>query len=124
MKNIILEYTNQNHKEFLESISFEREFDPFKLKTWHSEFNLLENNPSIPIFEILEKPNIKITTIQDFLADNDITNTLVKNALEKYQSEQTEKEVDLDNSDNYTTASNNSQAQLSKFISKGLLNKV
>jgi hypothetical protein len=62
MNNILLEQTNQHHKDFLSSIDFPREFNAFKLKTWHHDFNLADHCPPIPIFEIQDKPTVKVTT--------------------------------------------------------------
>lgn len=119
MKNILLEQTNQHHKDFLNKIDFVRDFNPFKLKTWHHDFNLIEDCPAIPIFEIQEKPTIKITTIKDFIKDNDITNNLVKKAIETLKAK--EEDNTKSRSDN-STASDNSF--LSKFISKDLIEKI
>jgi hypothetical protein len=123
MRNIISEHTNHNHKNFLESISYDKEFDPFSLKTWHHEFNLIEHNSPIPIFEIIEKPGIKITTIRDFVNSDDNNNTMVKKA---FEADQKEDEFDNDRCESdFTNVSSNSNSQmLSKFMSKDLFNKV
>jgi len=80
-KNILIEITNNHHIKFLESMDFPKDFDPIKLKTWHHDFDL-EKAPQVPIFEILEKPTIKITSIKEFLETNDIKNSLIKRAIE------------------------------------------
>jgi hypothetical protein len=118
MNNILLEQTNQHHKDFLKNIAFPRDFNPFKLKTWHHDFNLSDHCPPIPIFEIQNKPNIKVTNIKDFIRDNDITNNIVKKALENYKAD----EENIKSGFDIKTASNNSL--LPKFISKDLINKV
>jgi hypothetical protein len=121
MKLLITNVVYENHKEFLRSIDFDREFDPYKLKTWYHEFKLEEHNPDIPIFEIEEKPTIKITTIQDFINDKEFNSTFIKKAIETMTNN--EGSDDRSESDCTTASSNNSQ-NLSKFMSKDLINKV
>jgi hypothetical protein len=84
-KNALIAITNHYHGKFLESLDFARDFDPIKLKTWHHGFDL-ENVTPVPIFEILEKPTIKITSIKEFLETNDIKNSLIKRAIEGINS--------------------------------------
>jgi hypothetical protein len=119
MKNILLELTNSHHKEFLNKIDFPREFDPFKLKTWHHQFNLDEDCPPVPIFEIQSKPTMNVTTINDFLRNNDITNALVKEALENYNRNE---EDNTKSGTSITSASDNSF--LSKVVSQKVIDKI
>lgn len=131
MKNILMEVTNDHHKQFLESIGFSKEFDPFKLKTWHHEFDL-EKVPQVPIFEIQEKPSIRITTIKDFLVENDIKNTLVKRLMEEVNRPEELKEPtspipikSCHSEESNSTADNLSTCpNLSKYISPALLKKI
>jgi len=69
-KNLLLEIVNFSHKKFLDEFNLNKKFNPFTAKTWHSSFEL-DTVPDIPIFEIAEKPSIKIVKIKDFLMDND-----------------------------------------------------
>ncbi len=120
-KNLLLEIVNEHHKKFLEEINFPKEFDPFKMKTWHHRFNL-DNIPSIPIFEILEKPTIHITNIQDFLRDTDIKNSLVKRAMEGLSQNNTETYSNTLFSEEESTSNENSN--LSKILSNSFLQKM
>ena len=117
MKKILLEYTNENHKEFLNNMKYSKEFDAFRLKTWHHDFDLVKHNPSIPIFEINEKPSIKITTINDFLIDIS-TNSLVKEAIKSCKNE------DKCNAIEQESPSKIKNIQLNRIISQDLLQKV
>lgn len=116
-KNILLEIVRVHHDSFLKDIKFERDFDPFKLKTWHHEFDLAKV-PEVPILEIQDNPTKKVVTINDFLKDNDIKNTLIKKAIEN---------VHVNNlwnvADAYTTPTKKSD-RLSQILSGDLLSKV
>jgi len=83
-KNILIEITNYHQKVYLESkgIPF---FDSFKMKTWHSQFSL-DNIPDIPIFEMKEKPSVRIDTIGSFIKQNDFKNILVNEAMSNLQT--------------------------------------
>ena len=133
-KNLLLEIVNYSHKKFLEELKLNRTFNPFMAKTWHSDFDL-NIIPDIPIFEIAEKPSIKIMKINDFINDNDFKSDLIKKAIENSNLMNSS---DEGNSANFTSdvilkelfpgkkdendAKKN--APLSKYVSKDLLNKV
>ena len=68
-KNLLLEIVNYSHKKFLDNLKLNRTFNPFMAKTWHSDYDL-NTTPDIPIFEIAEKPSIKIVKINDLIGKN------------------------------------------------------
>lgn len=130
-KNLLLEMVNYSHKKFLDELKLNKRFNPFLAKTWHSSFNL-ESVPEIPIFEIAEKPSIKIVKIKDFLKDNDYKSDLIQKAIENSNLMNSS-----DNSQNNTNdivlqelipnkkeEENAKKNELSKYVSKELLNKV
>lgn len=131
-KNLLLEMVNYSHKKFLDELKLNRRFNPFTAKTWHSSFDL-ETVPDIPIFEIAEKPSIKIVKIKDFLKDNDFKSDLIHKAIENSNL--------MNSSDNSLNNTNDivlqelipnkneendtdKKSELSKYVSKDLLNKV
>jgi hypothetical protein len=126
-KNLLYAIANEHHKLFLESIQFPREFDPFKFKTWHHDF-ILESVPQIPIFEILEKPTIKITSIQDFLRETDIKSTLIKRAVSEINNNAAlEKNSNLKNEEKSALNGNSpmgGNSNLSKFLSESFIKKM
>lgn len=133
-KNALIAITNDYHEKFLESIDFTKDYDPIKLKTWHHEFDL-EKVPPITIFEILEKPTIKITSIEEFLHNNNIKNSLIKRAIEDISNDNNE---ELRNSVIHQNPSENGSSQatssltnndpnlnsLSKYLPASLLKKI
>lgn len=127
MKNILLDMTNQKHSEFLETIGFTRDFDPYKLNTWHHDFNLQERVSPVPIFEIKEKPDVQITQISDLVKDNDIKNNLVKRALENINATN---DLDCKNTkscegdESSTVSSTSNFSKLSKTYSAEFLKKL
>ena len=80
-KNLLLEIVNSSHKKYLNELKLNRSFNPFIAKTWHSTFDL-NGIPDIPIFEIAEKPSIKIVNINNFIRSNDYKSELIKKAME------------------------------------------
>ena len=133
-KNLLLEIVNNSHKKFLNELKLNRTFNPFIAKTWHSAFDL-NMVPDIPIFEIAEKPSIKIVKINDFIRSNDYKSDLIKKAIENSNL--------LNSSDNSAEGTNDvilkellpckkdfaendtkKNNPLSKYVSKDLLNKV
>lgn len=127
-KNLLYAIANEHHKLFLESIKFPREFDPFKFKTWHHDYNL-ESVPNIPIFEILEKPSIKITSIQDFLRETDIKSTLVKRAVDEINnSAALEKNSTIKQEksalNGHSPVGDKTNSNLSKFLSEKFIKKM
>ncbi len=80
-KNLLIEIVNDFHKKFMIEKNIQKSFNPFLSKTWHSSFDL-DKVPDIPIFEIAEKPSIKIVKIKDFLNENDFKSTLIKKAIQ------------------------------------------
>jgi hypothetical protein len=134
-KNLLLEIVNFSHKKFLEEFKLNKKFNPFTAKTWHSSFEL-DKIPDIPIFEIAEKPSIKIVKIKDFLMDNDFKSDLIKKAIEN--SNLINSSMDNSGSGNNTNDivlqellpnkkeenEINKKNELSKYVSKDLLNKV
>lgn len=99
------------------------------MKTWHHSFNL-ELVPFIPIFEIVEKPSIKIISIKDFLTDNDFKSNLISKAIENCGKLNSDNSTnghlnDIFNSESDEKESANIRCgELSKFLSVNLLNKV
>jgi hypothetical protein len=85
-KNILLEIVNFYHKEFLKANKI-KIFDPFKLKVWHSTFDLEKDIKEIPIFEIAEKPSVNIISINEYLKQNSFKSDLIKRAIEKCNME-------------------------------------
>ena len=71
-KNALLKLVYEEHKKFLEKINFSN-FDPYKTKTWHHEFDL-EKVKDIPMFNIEEKPT----------NHNPYENTIIKNDIRSY----------------------------------------
>lgn len=130
-KNILLEIVNSYHKEFLKEINFSKPFDPYKLKTWHHSFDLESNVPDIPIFEIAERPSIKIKKISDYLNENDFKSNLIKKAIEKCTSKEQPSESQTASTIIYDEFiqprqlnDSGSKSMLEKVISPGLLSKV
>ena len=131
-KNLLLEIVNYSHKKFLDEIKIGRTFNPFTAKTWHSAFDL-ESVIDIPIFEIAEKSSIKIVKIKDFLMDNDYKSDLIQKAIENSNLINSDSSASNTNDivlqelmpnkkeENENAKKNN---ELSKYISKELLNKV
>lgn len=124
-KNILLEIVNLHHKEFLKSINFSRAFDPFKHKTWHSSFNLETDVTEIPIFEIAEKPIIKIVKISEFINNNDFKSDLIQRAIEECSKENAKEKEKSESEGNQSPPVNKERDSiLSRYITKGLLQKV
>ena len=125
-KNILLEIVNLHHKNFLKAINFTRAFDPFKMKTWHSRFDLEKDAEEIPIFEIAEQPTIKIIKISDFLNDNDIKSDLIRKAMEQCEMDNVkEKErEEAQGAASPQATKNKDNNELSSYISKDLMQKV
>lgn len=128
-KNILLEIVNLHHKNFLKAIDFTRAFDPFKMKTWHSRFDLEKDAEEIPIFEIAEQPTIKIVKISDFLNNNDIKSDLIRKAMEQCEMDNA-KEKEKEEAQGAASLpplqanKNKEKNVLNSFISKDLLQKV
>jgi len=129
-KNALIAITNESHLKYLESIDFTRDYDAYKLKTWHHEFDLEKVAP-IPIFEILEKPTIKITSIEEFLQNNDIKNSLIKRAIAGINTDEDEKlelRNTIDYEDTMSISTNRSAdphlSSLSKYLQPSLLKKI
>ena len=119
-----------NHEEFLNSINFNGIFDPYTMKTWHHDFNL-EEVPKIPIFELVEKPSIKITSMKDFLNENDFKSNLVSKAMQNFDEKNSENSgknlIFLDDFKNSIITENNKNNNidnLKKFVTTNLINKV
>ncbi len=124
-KNILLEIVNLHHKEFLKSQNFSRAFDPFKLKTWHSSFNLETDVTDIPIFEIAEKPIIKIVKMSEFINNNDFKSDLIERAIEECSKEHAKAKEQSESEGNQSPQQNKDRDSiLPSYISNKLLLKV
>lgn len=125
-KNILLEITNYHQNVFLDSKNIEH-IDSFKLKTWHSQF-ILDNIPDIPIFEMKEKPNIKVTTIGNFIQDNDVKNILVNEAINNLKTNNNINKfkfsIDADEDKDDDTKSKSSSGILENYLSSNLIARV
>jgi len=132
-KNLLLEIVNYSHKKFLDELKLNRKFNPFTAKTWHSSFEL-DAIPDIPIFEIAEKPSLKIVKIKDFLKDNDYKSDLIQKAIENSNLMNSSLDNSLNNTNDIVLKElipnkkeeneNTKKNELSKYVSKDLLNKV
>lgn len=113
----------EKHDIHLRNLNLGREFDPLKLKTWHHTFEL-EKIEDISIFEILEKPTVKVASVHSFLEENDIKNNLIKRAIENLDMNRDYTSNLFSDSASNTTTSSSSSNLLSKVINKSLLMKV
>jgi len=126
-KNILLEIVNLHHKTFLKPLKLQRVFDPFKMKTWHSCFNLEKDVEEIPIFEIAEKPTIQIVKYSDYLLNNDIKSDLIKKAFEQCSIENAKERDKKEAEPSGSPQANNDKDRdniLPSYISHKLLQKV
>lgn len=123
-KNILLEMVNKDHKKFLEKIQITRAFDPFKMKTWYSQFSLEEDvNVEIPIFEISDKPIYQIINFAKFFNENNLKSDLIKKAIEQASIENA-KEQSNDSQANSSPQANSNSNILTNFVSNRLLQMV
>jgi hypothetical protein len=121
-KNILFNLVNEKHDQHVSSLQLGREFDAFKLKTWHHTFDL-DKVKDIPIFEILEKPTVKVASVHSFLEENDIKNALIKRAAENIDLNRDYSFNTLSDASTNTTSSS-CNSVLSKSLNKTLLSKV
>ena len=105
-KNALIKIVYEEHKKFLEKINVSN-FDPYKTKTWHHEFDL-ENTKDIPMFNIEEKP-INNNPYENIIVKNDIRNFLIDKVINK-------KEIENKNEEKNKI--------LSKYCSSEFLNKL
>jgi hypothetical protein len=123
-KNILYELVNSDHKKFLQSINFTRNFDPFKMKTWHSSFSLENDVKGIPIFEISEKPTIHIVTITKYINDNDFKSDLINKAIQQASIENAKEQQSEEEANGSQQANKEKNNILNNFISDKLFQKV
>ena len=105
-KNALLKLVYEEHKKFLEKINFSN-FDPYKTKTWHHEFDL-EKVKDIPMFNIEEKPT----------NHNPYENTIIKNDIRSYLVDK------CINDEENKVKKEEKNSILSKYCSPEFLNKL
>ena len=105
-KNTLLNFVNEEHKKYLEKINI-KNFDPYLTQTWHHGFDL-QNINDIPKFEIIPKPNNQINPYENLIANNDIRNYLIDNAINEKNDYKNEEKNPI----------------LSKYVSSEFLNKL
>ena len=116
-KNILYEIVNDYHNKYLNENNIKIQFDVFKSKTWHHEFDLEKNCEDIPQHELVQQPQT-VQVFQKVINEKDIRSQIMKDAIDLV-NEGGDKTTN-DNNDN----NNDVSKELSKYVSADFIKKI